>query len=108
MSAPLSVGVKVNAPLTTLRWNEQVDEACERHGRDPADLWRSAEIYVQLDGAIGLPIDLPVDFPVPKGVEEVGAVLSRFADAGADLVQVLVDPQTPDAVERLGGIAADL
>ncbi|MDX1658372.1 MAG: LLM class flavin-dependent oxidoreductase [Nitriliruptorales bacterium] len=88
--------------------SEQVDEACEAHGRDPADLWRSAEIYVQLDGAIGLPIDLPDDFPVPRGEGEIGVVLSQLADAGADLVQVLVDPQTPEAVERLGAVAAKL
>jgi alkanesulfonate monooxygenase SsuD/methylene tetrahydromethanopterin reductase-like flavin-dependent oxidoreductase (luciferase family) len=82
--------------------NALIDERCRAVGRDPSTLWRSVEVYVQLDGAHGLPIDMPDDFqPITGDAAAIAAALAAHADAGADLVQVLVDPQTPAAVEQL-------
>jgi alkanesulfonate monooxygenase SsuD/methylene tetrahydromethanopterin reductase-like flavin-dependent oxidoreductase (luciferase family) len=80
--------------------NAVIDERCRAVGRDPSTLWRSVEVYVQLDGAHGLPIDMPDDFqPITGDASAIAAAIA--AHAGADLVQVLVDPQTPAAVEQL-------
>ena len=97
-----------NDPQNFAELNDRISEECSARQRDPADVWRSAEVYVQFDGAVGLPVDLPDDFPAYRGPDDVSALLSEMSAAGADLVQVLVDPQTPSAVERLGEIAAEL
>jgi alkanesulfonate monooxygenase SsuD/methylene tetrahydromethanopterin reductase-like flavin-dependent oxidoreductase (luciferase family) len=81
--------------------NEMVDERCREAGRDPGSVWRSVEIYVALDGAHGLPVDLPEQFARIEGTDAAAAALAAHDEAGADLVQVLVDPQTPAAVEQL-------
>jgi alkanesulfonate monooxygenase SsuD/methylene tetrahydromethanopterin reductase-like flavin-dependent oxidoreductase (luciferase family) len=82
--------------------NALIDERCRAVGRDPSTLWRSVEVYVQLDGSHGLPIDMPDDFqPITGDAAAIAAALAAHADAGADLVQVLIDPQTPTAVEQL-------
>ncbi len=67
-------------------------------GRDPDELWSSAEIWVQTEGAQGLPLRVPDDLvPLPLSVE----TLQRCDDVGIDHLIVLIDPQTPAAVERL-------
>ena len=77
---------------------ERVAEACTEAGRDPDDLWASAEIWAQGDGAVGLPLNVPDDLePLPITPE----TLHRCAEAGIDHLVVLVDPQTPEAVEGL-------
>lgn len=82
--------------------NELIDERCRALGRDPRTLWRSVEVYVQVDGAHGLPIDTPDDLrPITGDAAAIAQALAAHGDAGADLVQVLIDPQTPAAVEQL-------
>jgi alkanesulfonate monooxygenase SsuD/methylene tetrahydromethanopterin reductase-like flavin-dependent oxidoreductase (luciferase family) len=91
-----------NQPQRLRQLNQWLDERCHEAGRDRATLWRSAEVYVQLDGAHGLPLELPEDFvPVAGDAAAIAESLAAFGEAGADLVQVLVDPQTPAAVEQL-------
>jgi alkanesulfonate monooxygenase SsuD/methylene tetrahydromethanopterin reductase-like flavin-dependent oxidoreductase (luciferase family) len=91
-----------NQPGRLRQLNGWFDERCSEAGRDPSTIWRSAEVYVQVDGAHGLPVDLPDDFvPVRGDAAALAEQLAAFGEAGADLVQVLVDPQTPVAVEQL-------
>lgn len=90
-----------NDPVRFATLNARIDRACEEAGRDPGSVWRSCEIYVQMTGAHGLPLDVPDDFPIARGRQAVSDLLGRLAEAGADRVQVLVDPQTPRAVEEL-------
>jgi alkanesulfonate monooxygenase SsuD/methylene tetrahydromethanopterin reductase-like flavin-dependent oxidoreductase (luciferase family) len=91
-----------NRPSALRALNERVDEACRRVGRDPHTLWRSAEAYVQVAGAHGLPVTLPETFkPIGGDAAAIAEALSAFGDAGIDLVQVLIDPQTAAAVEQL-------
>jgi alkanesulfonate monooxygenase SsuD/methylene tetrahydromethanopterin reductase-like flavin-dependent oxidoreductase (luciferase family) len=96
-----------NRPEGFAQHSAMLDERCEAFGRDPRTVWRSAEIYVALSGAHGLPVDLPEQFrPIRGSSDEIAEGLAGFADAGADLVQVLVDPQTPAAVEELAEAVA--
>lgn len=84
------------------RLNRMIDERCVEIGREPSEVWRSAEIYIAVDGAHGLPIEMPETFhPIGPSADAVAEELAAFDAAGADLVQVLIDPQTPAAVEQL-------
>lgn len=93
-----------NSPDGFARLNARIDEECEERGVAPDTVWRSAELYAQFDGAHGLPIDLP-ELPAHQGVGAVTEALEAMAEAGADLVQVLVDPQEPRAVHHLAEAA---
>jgi alkanesulfonate monooxygenase SsuD/methylene tetrahydromethanopterin reductase-like flavin-dependent oxidoreductase (luciferase family) len=91
-----------NRPEGFAAHSRAVDERCAEVGVDPTGVWRSVEIYVAVDGAHGLPVDLPDEFiPIRGSADEIAASLAAFDEAGADLVQVLIDPQTPAAVELL-------
>ncbi|MDX1689995.1 MAG: LLM class flavin-dependent oxidoreductase [Acidimicrobiia bacterium] len=80
---------------------ERIAEHAEGAGVDPGSLWSSAEIFMEFDGARGLPVPVPDDLAaLPADVE----TLQRCAEAGIDHLIVLVDPQTPAAVERLADV----
>jgi hypothetical protein len=84
--------------------HEWLDEGCREAGRDPSSIWRSAEVYMRFEGAQGLPIRVTDDLePVTPDVD----TLREFEEAGVDHLVVLVDPQTPAAVERLASLVAE-
>lgn len=57
-----------------------LDKHCEALGRDPASVFRSAQVLVDLDGA-GTP--MPERMPLVRvGVGEMQALLGAYADAG--------------------------
>lgn len=88
----------MNRPESLPSIHEFVDQRSIEAGRDPDDISKSAEVYVQLEGARGLPVKVPDELePLPARTE----TLHRVAEAGTDHVIVLVDPQTPEAVHRL-------
>jgi probable F420-dependent oxidoreductase len=80
-----------------------VDGVCERVGRDPATLERSACVFVRSGGASERPVrdDLP---PVQGSDEEIADGIRSIAAAGADEVIVVVDPITEASIERIGGV----
>jgi probable F420-dependent oxidoreductase len=80
-----------------------VDGICERVGRDPATLERSACVFVRSGGASERPVrdDLP---PVQGSDEEIADGLRSIAAAGADEVIVVVDPITEASIEWIGGV----
>jgi alkanesulfonate monooxygenase SsuD/methylene tetrahydromethanopterin reductase-like flavin-dependent oxidoreductase (luciferase family) len=81
-----------------------LDQQCAEVGRDPRDVWRSAEVYMQFDDAVGLPIVTPPALkPLPADVD----TLHRLEASGVDHVIVLADPQTPASVERLAALVLD-
>jgi alkanesulfonate monooxygenase SsuD/methylene tetrahydromethanopterin reductase-like flavin-dependent oxidoreductase (luciferase family) len=82
---------------------QRIDDVCAQIGRDSREMWTSAEVWVQDAGAHGLPISVPVDLrPLPLTVD----TLHRCEQAGIDHLIVLLDPQTPRAVESLGQTVA--
>lgn len=83
----------------------EIDEACERAGRDPATLTRSASVLVRLAGAGERRVEGDA-VPVEGSAEAIGARLRAFADAGADEVILVCDPITEATIRELGAIVA--
>jgi probable F420-dependent oxidoreductase len=81
----------------------EIDAACERAGRDPASLARSACVLVRREGAGERPLDEGVA-PLEGDAERVGAGLRAFAEAGTDEVIVVCDPITEETVREIGAI----
>lgn len=78
-----------------------VTEVARTVGRDPADVERSACVFVALDrGSDGRPIedDAP---PVEGSPEAVAARLRELADAGADEAILVVKPPTERSIRDL-------
>jgi alkanesulfonate monooxygenase SsuD/methylene tetrahydromethanopterin reductase-like flavin-dependent oxidoreductase (luciferase family) len=94
----------LNRPESLVSVHSWLDDRCLEAGRRPEEIWRSAEVYIQFEGARGLPVLVPDEFePLPAEVE----TLHRLAAAGVDHVIVLADPQTPASVERLCELVSD-
>jgi alkanesulfonate monooxygenase SsuD/methylene tetrahydromethanopterin reductase-like flavin-dependent oxidoreductase (luciferase family) len=92
----------LNRPEGFAALSQRVDAACATVGREPGEVWRSAEVYVRLSGGVALPMSLPEEFaPIDGSPEEVAEQLAAFDEVGCDHLMVLVDPQTPAAVEEL-------
>jgi probable F420-dependent oxidoreductase len=76
--------------------NERVTVLCERVGRDPRDLERSACVFVAVDGGRG---ERPHDVP-PVEPSRLAAHLGALADAGADEAILVIDPITERSVRE--------
>jgi probable F420-dependent oxidoreductase len=85
----------------------EIDVACERAGRDPASLERSACVLVQLDGSGERRVEAGVT-PLRGSDEEVGASLRAIAEAGAHELILVADPITEASIRRLGSIVSGL
>jgi probable F420-dependent oxidoreductase len=80
--------------------NRTIDEACERAGRDPASVERSACLLVRFPGDAGERPDEPGIATIrPAGV---GEALRAFADAGAHEVMLVLDPITETSILEIG------
>lgn len=92
-----------NKPDEFAHQSEMVDEICEQVGRDPRAVYRSAHLIVRLEDAEGLPIDpLPEDLPLIHGpASRIAESLAGFVQAGADEVQLLLDPARPASIHSL-------
>jgi probable F420-dependent oxidoreductase len=85
----------------------EIDVACERVGRDPATVERSACVLVQLDGKGERRVEDGVT-PLRGSDDEVGAGLRAIAEAGADELILVADPITEASIRHLGPIVAGL
>ncbi len=97
-----------NTPDGYAAMHVRVSEACERAGRDPADVARSVCALVQLDEAAR-------ERPLPEGVrpvtgtmDDVAGHVLDLADAGADEVIVVADPINESSIRALGRALAIL
>jgi alkanesulfonate monooxygenase SsuD/methylene tetrahydromethanopterin reductase-like flavin-dependent oxidoreductase (luciferase family) len=91
-----------NTPEGFAAKQTEIDAACERAGRDPATLERSACVLVQLDGGAGeRPVEAGVT-PMLGEPTELAAGLRAMAAAGADEVILVCDPITEGSVRELG------
>lgn len=92
-----------NRPERFAESSEKVNEICIEIGRDPDTVYRSAHLIVRFHDAQGLPLDpIPADVPLITGPPpRVAEAWAGFVEAGADEVQLIVDPATPSALERL-------
>ena len=81
----------------------EIDAACERAGRDPASIERSACVLVRLGGAKERPDQEGVT-PLEGSPDEIGAGLGAMADAGADELILVLDPITEGSIRALGNV----
>jgi alkanesulfonate monooxygenase SsuD/methylene tetrahydromethanopterin reductase-like flavin-dependent oxidoreductase (luciferase family) len=85
----------------------EIDEACERAGRDPATLERSACVLVRL-GDTRERADEPGVTPLQGSPDAIGADLREIAEAGADELILVLDPITEASVRSLGDVVPQL
>jgi probable F420-dependent oxidoreductase len=85
----------------------EIDEACERAGRDPATLDRSACVLVRL-GDDAERRDEPGVTPLQGSAGAIAAGLQEIAEAGADELILVLDPITEESVRTLGPIVREL
>lgn len=81
-----------------------------QHGRSPGDVSATCAVLVQLSGGTGRQMGAygtRVE-PIRGSVEEIADVLREFAAAGADHVQLVVDPITRDSIEWFAPVLAAL
>lgn len=88
-----------NSPEGFAARHGEVDAACEKVGRDPATLVRSACLLIRI-GAGGERPDDPASPAVP--LEEARAAIVGLGQAGADEVIVVADPITTASVMAIG------
>jgi alkanesulfonate monooxygenase SsuD/methylene tetrahydromethanopterin reductase-like flavin-dependent oxidoreductase (luciferase family) len=79
--------------------NTRIDDACERAGRDPNDVRRSACLLVAVDGGAGERRAQPAAPPLSS--DELPAELEALAQAGADEAILVLDPITEPALRSL-------
>jgi probable F420-dependent oxidoreductase len=85
----------------------RIDEACERVGRDPATLERSACVLVRLGDAGERP-DEPSVEPLSGSLDEIGAGLRGIAEAGADELILVLDPITEASIRTVGDLVQEV
>ena len=78
----------------------EIDDACERVGREPSTLARSACVLVRL-GDAGERLAEGVS---PLTRENVGDGLRALAEAGADELILVLDPITEESIRSLGEV----
>jgi alkanesulfonate monooxygenase SsuD/methylene tetrahydromethanopterin reductase-like flavin-dependent oxidoreductase (luciferase family) len=85
----------------------RVDDACRNVGRDPTTVWRSVVVLVQLDETLGVP--LASSDGGRQGLrgdaKELARAFGAFRRAGADHLQIFLDPPIERAIEVVGRAA---
>lgn len=85
----------------------EIDDACERAGRDPATLERSACVLVRLGDTAERPDEAGVT-PLHGSLDALGAGLGEIAAAGADELILVLDPITEGSIRALGPVVDEL
>jgi alkanesulfonate monooxygenase SsuD/methylene tetrahydromethanopterin reductase-like flavin-dependent oxidoreductase (luciferase family) len=85
----------------------KIDTACESAGRDPKAVERTAAIYVQLPGGKGRSsgdAQMAPSIPITGTPEEIATGLRAYDGLGLSHIQIVLDPITVDAIERLAPV----
>lgn len=96
-----------NRPPGIMPLLRELEVACADVGRDPAEIERTAAVYVQLSrgrGRVAGSEDRPKTEPLSGSHEEIARGLSEFSDAGIQHAQVVLDPIDVAGVEELAEI----
>ena len=82
---------------------QQVDDACRRAGREPAEVERTLALVVAFAGALGRGSAIADEpfAPIPGDAATLAPTLRAFADAGVAHVQLVLDPITLDSIAAL-------
>ncbi len=86
----------------------RIDAACREAGRDPAEVERSACVFVRLDRTTEERQPDDEVTPIEGSPGEIAAALRDVADAGADEAILVVDPITEPSIRTLGGVLGQL
>jgi alkanesulfonate monooxygenase SsuD/methylene tetrahydromethanopterin reductase-like flavin-dependent oxidoreductase (luciferase family) len=86
--------------------NERISEAARQAGRDPAEIERSACVYVAMDDAGAERANTHEAPPLEGSPERLAADLSEFADAGADEAILVVNPISERSIRALAPVLA--
>ena len=101
-----------NHPDDLVTLMDEVDEACRDVGRDPAEIARTAAVYVQLPGGSGRrsgdPAAREASPPITGSRDMVAEGLAAFKDTGVDHVQVVLDPIDARSVAELAETVAHM
>ncbi|MDX1467899.1 MAG: LLM class flavin-dependent oxidoreductase [Acidimicrobiia bacterium] len=85
----------------------ELEAACNEVGRDPAEIEKTAAVYVQLSRGAGREAGSetrPSAEPISGSHESIAEALTAFAKAGIGHIQIVVDPIDVEAVDELGAI----
>jgi len=96
-----------NSPAGLVPLNAAVDAAAEAAGRAPAELARTAAVYVQLPGGRGRVQGDRQRDPAPAisgSAAEIARSLAAFADVGISHVQLVLDPITKASIAALAPV----
>ncbi len=85
----------------------EIDQACERAGRDPASIEHSACVLVRL-GEGRERQDVEGVTPLQGSPDEIGAGLRAMVEAGADELILVLDPITETSIRTLGDVVRRL
>lgn len=100
-----------NSPDGFAAGSRYVDEVCVEVGRDPAEIERTVAVLCQFEGGGGRIMggDVPEGIePVHGPPERMAESLAAFGAAGADHLQLVLDPITEDTVAALAPVLAIL
>ena len=89
-----------------------IDAACEEVGRDPKTLERTVTVLIADETAEPWWEDMPFDNdadltairPLHGAPEEIAASMREFVELGVSSIQIHLDPNTPETVERLAPV----
>jgi alkanesulfonate monooxygenase SsuD/methylene tetrahydromethanopterin reductase-like flavin-dependent oxidoreductase (luciferase family) len=95
-----------NSPEGFAALNERISEAARLAGRDPAEIERSACVYVALDDADAERANTHEVPPLEGSPERLAADLSDFAEAGADEAILVVNPISERSIRELAPVLA--
>lgn len=98
-----------NQPEGLIALIREVESACRDTGRDPAEVEKTAAVYVQLGRGSGRTAgsgERPEVAPIQGDGAAIARSLMAFAEVGVTAIQVVLDPIDAAAVEELGGIMA--
>jgi alkanesulfonate monooxygenase SsuD/methylene tetrahydromethanopterin reductase-like flavin-dependent oxidoreductase (luciferase family) len=85
---------------------DQVDRAAKDAKCDPDDIRSTAAVFVRLEG--GADPDNPEAPHFSGSTEEIARFLLAYCHAGIEHLQIVLDPITPDGVERFARVLEEL
>ncbi len=97
-----------NSPEGFATLNERISEAARLAGRDPAEIERSACVYIALDGSDARRATTSEAPPLEGSPQQLASTLSDFAEAGADEAILVVNPISERSIRELGAGLAGL
>ncbi len=87
----------------------EVDAACAAVGRDPASLERSAALLIQFPDLDGVTKYASAGAkPITGSPDAIATALCRCADLGVAHVQIVLDPNTSEAISALAPVLSAL